>query len=48
MAGYVAATRLSMLLHRRAIPASPVNLERLPKLAEVIGYSGPIFKGDAR
>ena len=36
------------LTDRLPVPVSALNVERFQKLAAVIGYAGPIFKGAAR
>jgi hypothetical protein len=43
IAGYRAQTQLSTALHSRRVTASPLTIARLQKVAECIGFSGPLF-----
>jgi hypothetical protein len=44
LAGYAAHTQISGLLNARTVPITPLSVGRLHALAQVIAYTGPIFK----
>ena len=41
--GYPATSPLSALLHGSSVTATPLNLARLRRLAEIVRYTGPLF-----
>jgi len=43
-AGFAYYGQLSIILNARRVPKTPKKLERLSKLAELIGYTGPMFR----
>jgi hypothetical protein len=43
--GYVAYHRLSTILNARRVPRTPLNAERLQRLAALVGYTGEVFRG---
>jgi hypothetical protein len=48
LANFAAFTQLSSVLNQRVVRVSPVNADRLRKLAAVVAYDGPIFKEPTR
>lgn len=44
MVGWPAYHRLSTILNARRVPATPKNVERLRKLAELVGFQGELFR----
>jgi hypothetical protein len=44
LAGFPMYVRLSALLNARRVARTPLNNERLLKLAEVMGFTGQVFR----
>jgi hypothetical protein len=45
-AGFSHQAALSNVLHARRVPATPLNVERLQRVAELVCYSGALFLAD--
>jgi hypothetical protein len=44
LVGYNAYHRLSTILNARRVPATPINIDRLHKLAAAVSFNGEVFR----
>jgi hypothetical protein len=44
LVGWVAYHRLSTILNARRVAATPVNIDRLTKLANEVAFTGEVFR----
>jgi hypothetical protein len=47
LAGFPAHSVLNHLLNDRHVVATPQTIARMTRLAELVGYTGPLFKEEA-
>jgi hypothetical protein len=43
-AGFPSRQQIANLVFHRVAPDTPLSIERLHKLAELVGYVGPVFR----